>query len=184
MEIEINRLFAKSVLFTLNLFHCKKVLLVCKGYWDDIKVALGFCRLKELKTLKTSKTFYFHAIESNNSVKDFPSGILDATRLLIYSGGRSKPINLTGHFAEIKSIELKHKSKIKGKEKSETEFYYEIILEDNFKESEDLKFALNTKKLFDKSDEKNSKLLQQFLPALTTWDRVIKSIDKTNANAS
>lgn len=151
---------------------------------SDIKVALGFCRSKELKTLKTSKTFYFHAIESNNAVKDFPSGILDATRLLIYSGGRSKPINLTGHYAEIKSIELKHKSKIKGKEKSETEFYYEIILEDCFKESNDLKFAINSKKLFDKSDDKNCKLLQQFLPALTTWDRVIKSIDKTNANAS
>jgi len=150
----------------------------------DIKVALGFCRSKELKTLKTSKTFCFHAIESNNAVKDFPSGILDATRLLINSGGRSKPINLTGLYAEIKSIELKHKSKIKGKEKSETEFYYEIILEDFFKESDDLKFALNTKKLFDKSDDKNRKLLQKFLPALTTWDRIMKSIDKTNANAS
>lgn len=54
----------------------------------------------------------------------------------------SKPINLTGHYSEIKSIELKHKS-----------------------------------------DDKNSKLLQQFLPALTTWDSVIKSINKTNANA-
>lgn len=150
----------------------------------DIKVALGFCRSKELKSLKRSKIFYFHAIESNNAVKDFPSGILDATRLLIYSGGRSKPINLTGLYAEIKSIELKHKSKIKGKEKSETEFYYEIILEDCFNESDDLKFALNTKKLFDKSDDKNRKLLQKFLPALTTWDRVMKSIDKTNANAS
>mgnify|MGYP006915276676 CR=1 FL=1 len=32
-------------------------------------------------------------------------------------------------------------------------------------------------------EDKNSKLLQQFLPALTAWGRVIKSIDKTNANA-
>lgn len=110
--------------------------------------------------------------------------MLDASRLLLYSGGRSKPINLTGHYSEIKSIELKHKSKIKGKEKSDTEFYYEIILEDFFKESDDLKFTLNPKKLFDKSDDKNRKLLQQFLPALSTWDRVIKSIDKTNAKAS
>lgn len=47
-----------------------------------------------------------------------------------------------------------------------------------FKESNDLKFALNTKKLFDKANDKNSKLLQQFLPALTTWERVFKSIDK------
>lgn len=150
----------------------------------DIKVALGFCRAKDLNTLKTSKTFYFHAIESDNTVKDFTSGILDATRLLIYSGGRGKPINLTGHCAEIKSIELKHKSKIKGKEKSQTEFYYEIILEDHFKESDDLKFSINPRKLFDKSDDKNSKLFQKFLPALTTWDRVIISIDKSNVNTS
>ena len=84
-------------------------------------MALGFCRSKDLKTLKTSKTYYFHAIESNNTVKDFPSGILDATRLLVYSGGRSKPINLTGHYGAIKSIELKHKSKIKGKENFKNE---------------------------------------------------------------
>lgn len=144
----------------------------------EIKVALGFCRSKDLKKLKT---IYFHAIESDNSIKDFPSGILDASRLLIYSGGRSKPKTLTGHYSEIKSIALKHKSEIKGKEKSETEFYYEIVLEDCFKESDELKFTLNPKKLFDKSDDKNSKLLQQFLPALTTWDSVIKSIYKTNS---
>lgn len=150
----------------------------------EIKVALGFCRSKDVKYLGDSKTFYFHAIESNNTIKDFPIGILDATRLLIYSGGRSKPIKLTGHYSEIKSIELKHKSQIKGKEKSETEFYYEIILEDCFKESQDLKFILNTKKLFDKSDTKNQKLLQQYLPALTTWDRVLSSMDKTKVNES
>ena len=145
----------------------------------DIKVALGFCRANELKSLTTSKTFYFHAIESNNAVQDFPSGILDAARLLIYSGGRSKPINLTGHYAEIQSIKLKHKSTIKGKENSETEFYYEVTLEDCFKESDDLKFAINTKKLFDNPDDRNSILLQHFLPALTTWERVLKSIDST-----
>ena len=150
----------------------------------DIQVVLGFCRTKDLDTLNTSKTFYFHAVTSNNRVKDFPSGILAATRLLIYSRGRTKPINLTGHYAEIKSMELKHKSKIKGKEKSETEFYYEIELEDFFKVAEDLKFSINPKKLFDTSDEKNSNLLHQFLPALTSWDKVMKSIDKTQASPS
>lgn len=144
----------------------------------DVKVALAFCRSKEIKTLKRRKEFYFHAIESNNAVKDFPLGILDAKRLLIYSGGRSKPIKLTGHYAEIKSIELKHKSKIKGKDKSDTEFYYEIILEDFFVESKDLKIAIAPQKLFDKSDNKNSKLFQQYLPALTTWERVMKSVEK------
>jgi hypothetical protein len=82
---------------------------------------------------------------------------------------------LTGHYAEIKTIEFKHKSKIKGKKKSETEFYYEVVLLDNFKELDDLKFIMNAKTLFDKADDKNRKLLQHYLPALTTWDNVMKT---------
>jgi site-specific DNA-methyltransferase (adenine-specific) len=142
----------------------------------DIKVVLAFCRSKDLNALKKSKTFYFHAIENNNIVKDFPIGILEATRLLIYTGGRSKPIILSGLYSDIKNIELKHKSKIKGKEKSETEYYYEVELDDFFNESEDLKFKLNPKNLFEKSDSKNKKLFQDYLPSLASWDRVIKSV--------
>jgi hypothetical protein len=149
----------------------------------DIKVALGYCRGKDLKSLKKNKMFHFHAIENNNRVKDFPSGILDATKLLIYTGGRSKPLTFTGLYSEIESIELKHKSKIKGKGNSQTEFYYEIILSDTFSESDDLKFELNLKKLFDKSDLNNIKFIQQYLPALTTWNRVIESEDKNTDNS-
>lgn len=145
---------------------------------NEIKVALGFCRAKDLDGIKHNKTFYFHAIESNNRVKDFPVGILEAKRLVIYSGGRSNPIYLTGLFAEIKSVELKHKSNIIGKENSRTEFYYEVTLDEVFIDDENIKFAINVNTLFDKSDEKNSKLLQQFLPALTTWEKILKSIDK------
>lgn len=151
---------------------------------NEIKVALGFCRPKEVKSLRNNKTFYFHAIKDDNSVKDFPCGIYDAKRLIIYSCENDEPISLTGHFAEIENIELKHKSKIKGKENSKIEFYYEIKLQDHFEESEDLKFTLNPKKIFDKSDEKNSKLFNQFLPALTTWEKVNKSKDRANAIAS
>jgi len=149
---------------------------------SDIKVALGFCRTKDLKKLKSSNTFHFHAIESNNKVKDFPAGFLDAKKLLIYSGGRSKPINLTGLHSEIKSIELKHKSKIKTKEKSETEYYYKVILQDVFKESENLKSQININKLFNKKDDNNYKLFKKYLPAMTTWDKVISSIDKSTVN--
>ncbi|MFN5673508.1 MAG: hypothetical protein ACK46W_00380, partial [Bacteroidota bacterium] len=151
---------------------------------NEIKVALGFCRPKAVKSLRNYKTFYFHAIKDDKSVKDFPSGIYDAKRLIIYSCENDEPNSLTGHFAEIESIELKHKAKIKGKENSKIEFYYEIKLQDYFEESEDLKFAFNPKKLFDKSDDKNIKLFQQFLPALTTWDKLIKSLDTADAIAS
>lgn len=145
---------------------------------NDIKVALGFCRAKDLKSLSRSKTFYFHAIESDNKVKDFPIGILDASRLLTYTGENTDALALTGHFAEIESITLKHKSKIKGKEISTTEFYYVVQLSDYFKEAEDLQFTLNPKVLFDKTDEQNKNLLQQYLPALTSWEKVMKLKEK------
>lgn len=149
---------------------------------SEIKVILGFCRTRDLKLLKSNKVFYFHAIDADNRVKDFPSGFLEANRLIIYSGGRSKPITLAGLHGEIKSIELKHKSDIPGKENSKTEFYYQVVLDEVFSENDNLKFVINTKQLFDKSDEKNNKLLQQFLPALTTWDKILKSIDKKNSS--
>lgn len=50
------------------------------------------------------------------------------------------------------------------------------------KESDNLKYTINTKKLLDKSGDGNHKLLQQFLPALTNWDRIVKSFDDSNAN--
>lgn len=140
---------------------------------SDLKVALGFCRSKDIKRLKTSCSFYFHAIEKDNVVKDFPTGILEAKKLVIYSGGRNKSLILTGQYGEIKSIELKHKSNIRGKENSETEFYYEVLLNDKFIESNNLKLNINTEELFDKSDKKNKNLLRQFLPVLTTWEKIL-----------
>ena len=68
----------------------------------------------------------------NNIIVDFPLGISESKLLFIYSGGRNKPIQLTGYSAEIKSIQLRHKSSIKDKEQSKTEYYYEVILKDNF----------------------------------------------------
>lgn len=99
---------------------------------------------------------------------------MDAKILFIYSGGRSKKSNLTGYYAYIKEIQLKHKSKIKGKENSETEFYYEVELESNFKINKKIKAELNQKLLFNNSDKKNTDLFQQFLPALTTLNKVLE----------
>ena len=143
---------------------------------QDVKVILGFCRSKDLNKLKKDKVFYFHAIEAEHRVKGFPTVFMEADRLIIYSGGRSNPTVLTGLHGKIKEIDIKHKSEIQGKENSDTEFYYEVELEDVFSENENLKFELTPKLLFDKKDDKNKKLLQQYLPALTTWERVQKAI--------
>lgn len=141
----------------------------------EIKVALGFCRKKDIENLTETNVFYFHAIEDKNIVKDFPSGLTDAKKLFIYTGGRGKSLVLTGYSASIKSISLKHKSKIKGKENSTTEFYYEVILEENFSKNEELTFQKDLNKLFPNKEDKNRKLLAQFLPALTTLNKLFSS---------
>ena len=138
----------------------------------EIKVAIGFYRSSALPEIENQNKFYFHAIEKNNAVKDFPLGILDAKILFIYSGGRSKTPHFTGYFAYIRDVKLKHKSKIKGKENSNTEFYYEVELESNFKKHKNIKAELNQNLLFDNKD--NSDLFQQFLPALSTLSKVLE----------
>ena len=142
---------------------------------SELKVALGFCRTKEINSLKSRNTFYFHAIEANNIIVDFPTGISESKRLFIYSGGRNKPIQLTGYSAEIESIQLKHKSSIAGKEQSKTEYYYEVILKDNFTFEEGLSFEIEQEKLFNKSDEKNRKLFNKFVPVMVSFDKLLKS---------
>lgn len=136
------------------------------------KVVLGYCRKNDLKKLKKQSAFYFHAIEGNTTIRDFPYGIYDASQLFIYSGGRGNPLLFSGFNGKIKTIKLKHKSKIKGKEKSKTEYYYEIELEKGFQMNEEFTGKLNLKKLFDKNDTSNLELLKSFLPAITTLNKL------------
>lgn len=138
------------------------------------KIALGFCRAKDFKKLKEENVFYFHAIKSDSKILDFPTGIHSAKKLFIYTGGRSKPINLSGLYGEIKSVNLKHKSKIKGKENSKIEYYYELELE-QFVEDENFHFTLDFENLFEKSDVKNREMFKQYLPIITTLDKLCKS---------
>jgi site-specific DNA-methyltransferase (adenine-specific) len=142
---------------------------------SELKVALGFCRAKEINSLKSRNTFYFHAIEANNNIVDFPTGISESKRLFIYSGGRNKPIQLTGYSAEIESIQLKHKSSITRKEQSKTEYYYEVILKDNFTFEEGLSFEIEQDKLFDKSDENSRKLFNKSIPVMVNFDKLQKT---------
>ena len=138
-------------------------------------VALGFWRSKDIEELAHKDVFYFHADDGNAKIKDFPCGILDSKIILLYSGGRSKPMRFIGYQGIIKSIEFKHKSKIKGKEKSKTEYYYEVKLDGNFKKNEKLISLVNPKTLFDSSDKFNLKMFRQYLPAITTLDRIEKN---------
>lgn len=114
-------------------------------------------------------------LKKNNNVKDFPIGILDAKILFVYSGGRSKTPHFTGYFANIKDVALKHKSKIKGKENSNTEFYYEAELESNFKKNKKLSAQLNPNELLDSKDKKNLELFKNFLPSFSTLSKVMRA---------
>ena len=142
------------------------------------KVALGFCRKKDIPKLTKTNKFYFHAIEQNNFIQDFPSEILDAKIIYLYQGGRGKPLFFTGHYGNIKEIRLKHKSKIQGKENSKTEYYYEIILEKNFEFNEYQKIQLNPKVLFEKNDKANRELLNKYLPSISTFDKVEMNLNQ------
>lgn len=150
----------------------------------SIKVALGFCRKKDISGLIKTNKFYFHAIERNNFVQDFPTEVLDAKIIYLYKGGRGKPIFFTGHYGKIKNIRLKHKTQIKGKENSRTEYYYEIELERNFDFNKLFTSKLEPKLLFDKNDKTNMEFLNKYLPAVTILDKVelnIKKYGKANA---
>jgi len=136
------------------------------------KVALGFCRKKDISKLEQTDKFYFHAIEQGNFIQDFPTEILDAKKLFLYQGGRGKPLLFTGHSGEIKSIKLKHKSKIEGKENSKTEYYYEVLLKQNFRCNGIKEKKLEPKLLFDKNDKTNKDLLKKYLPTVTTLERI------------
>jgi len=144
------------------------------------KVALGFCRKKDITNLENTDKFYFHAIEQDNFVQDFPTEILDAKQLFLYQGGRGKPIIFTGHSGKIKEIKLKHKSKISGKENSKTEYYYEVLLEKGFNYNGKQKEELKIKILFDKNDKTNKELFRKYLPTTTTFEK-IELNNKTNA---
>jgi len=136
------------------------------------KIALGYCKKKDLAKILNTNKFYFHAIEQDNFVQDFPIGITDAESLYLYEGGRGKVKSFTGHYGKIKDVKLKHKSKIKGKEKSKTEFYYEVELHENFQFNPKLVQKIYLTKVFDTKDKYNKELFKRHLPSLTTTDKV------------
>ena len=53
-----------------------------------------------------------------------------------------------------------------------TEYYHEIILDSAFNKDETLVSELDIKTLFDTSDKINPQLIKQYLPAITTLNKV------------
>lgn len=141
----------------------------------ETNVAIGYCRPKDLAEMNKSHLFYFHSIKKDNVVKDFPSGIYESKLLFLYSEDESKKRFFTGHYAPIKSIKQKHKSKIPGKENSDTEFYYEVELESVFKKNSKINKEVDVNDLFVKGSVSNKELFTQFLPAITTLNSVLKT---------
>ena len=143
---------------------------------------MGFCRKKDITSLTKTNKFYFHAIEQNKFVQDFPTEIFDSKIIYLYGGGRGKPLIFTGHYGKILRIKLKHKSQIRGKEKSRTEYYYEIELDSNFEFNNLLTAELEPKILFSKNDKINQELIIKYLPAITELDKVELNNKQTKNN--
>ena len=140
----------------------------------NLKTVLGFCRAIDIYKSKSSRHFYFHVAEVNWQVRNFPDSVLDANFLFLYSGGRSINPHFTGHYARIKSVQIKHKSNIKGKENSNTEYYCELKLESCFKRHEKINAKIEPTSLF--GSKKNSEFLffQERLPALTSLSKILE----------
>lgn len=139
------------------------------------KVVLGFCRGSETIKYKKRSSFYFHVAEMNWLVRDFPDSVLEADLLFLYSGGRSKARKFTGHYAKIKSVQIKHKSRIKGKENSNTEYYGEIKVLGCFKKNKKLKSVIEPNLFFNEANPKEIKFFREHLPASTTLDKILES---------
>lgn len=137
------------------------------------KAAIVFYRKAQLKKLAGSKTFYFHAEEKNKRVRDFPDGLCDAGYVFFYSGGRASEIRFNGYYARIQSVKRKHKSEIKGKENSRTEFYYEVKIENRFFFNETLQAEIDPARLLGPYTGVEARRFRQYLPAFTTYKKVM-----------
>ncbi len=67
------------------------------------------------------------------------------------------------------------KSKKIAKENSKTEYYYEVILKENFTFNKSIQNKLKPKILFDKNDKTYKELLRKYLPTITTKERIVKN---------
>jgi hypothetical protein len=110
-------------------------------------------------------------MKQNNFLK-FPYDLHNAKKLVIYSGGRAKPFHLTSYFGEIESIKHKHKSTIKGKEESTSDYYFEVKLKANFSEDITIENNPNIKKWMKEYQQEYELESVHYLPVLTFAENV------------
>ena len=117
--------------------------------------------------------FYFHATDKQGNFLDFPYEIYSSKKIIIYSGGRTKPFYLTNYYAEIESVKIKHKSKIQGKENSKTDYYFEIQLKEHFVGNENINLDISVKKLIKDYCKENSMKSADYKPILVNEELVL-----------
>jgi site-specific DNA-methyltransferase (adenine-specific) len=173
LEIE-NQSIANSYRQKLNGFETKNQLefYLAEEPKTKERLALGYIKSADLKKLKNFNKFYFHSSDKQNNFLKFPYDLYNAKKIVIYSGGRKKPFHLTSFFGEIESITQKHKSKIKGKENSITEYYFEVQLKSNFSEDITIIDNVNIKKWMKEYCDEFDLKSNNYLPILTFSENV------------
>lgn len=136
------------------------------------KVVLGYVRSKDLAQLAKQNKFYFHSTDKQNNFIGFPYDIHNATKIVIYSGGRSTPFHLTSYYGEIKRISQKHKSKIDGKINSKTDYYFEIELKSNFEQDFRIENKKEIKTWIDVYKKEYELSQTNYLPIITLEDNI------------
>jgi hypothetical protein len=128
----------------------------------------------DLYKSKPARNFYFHVAEVNWQVRQFPDSVLEANYLFLYSGSRALNPHFTGHYATIKSVQIKHKSKIKGKENSSTEYYCELQLDSCFKKHKKINAQIEPNSFFGSKLNPEFQFFQERLPALTSLSKILE----------
>lgn len=114
------------------------------------KIILGYVRATDLKKLENNTKFYFHSTDKQDNFIGFPYELYDAEEIILYTGGRRKPFEVLNLYAKIKKINHQQKSKIEGKEKSKTSYYFELELQKPFAIKKQIKTNIDFKKLIKK----------------------------------
>lgn len=173
LEIE-NPTLAESYRSKISGFETKKQLklYLVEEPKEKEKVVLGYVRSKDIAKLIKQKTFYFHSTDKQNNLIGFPYDLHNASKIVIYSGGRTKLFYLTSYYGEIESIQHKHKTEIKGKKNSITEYYFEVKLKDNFQQDFRIESKKEIKKWMNEYKNEYSREQIDYLPFLTLAENI------------